>query len=105
MLVNNNSFVYCDPPYLITLGSYNDGKRGFNGWNEDDEKRLLSYLEKLNVKGVKFMLSNVLEHKEKKNSLLIEWIKKNNFKVINYDGKARKNRNEVIIINYEVEND
>ena len=25
LLVNNNSFVYCDPPYLITLGSYNDG--------------------------------------------------------------------------------
>lgn len=105
LLVNSNSFIYCDPPYLITLGSYNDGKRGFNGWNEADEKRLLLYLEKLNAKGVKFMLSNVLEHKEKKNTLLIEWIKKNNFKVITYDGKARKNRNEVIIINYEVEND
>ena len=51
------------------------------------------------------MLSNVLEHKDKKNTLLIEWIKRNNFKVINYDGKARKNRSEVIIINYEVEND
>ena len=105
LLINANSFVYCDPPYLITLGSYNDGKRGFNGWNEADEKRLLSYLEKLNAKGVKFMLSNVLEHKEKRNTLLNEWINRNNFKVINYDGKARKNRNEVIIINYEVGND
>jgi len=32
--INDNDFVYLDPPYLITLGSYNDGKRGFNGWNE-----------------------------------------------------------------------
>ncbi len=101
-LINKKTFVYCDPPYLITLGSYNDGKRGFNGWNEDDEKRLLKYLEKLNKKGVKFMLSNVLEHKNMQNKLLIDWIKQNNFKVIEYDGKARKNRTEVIIINYEV---
>lgn len=102
-LINKNTFVYCDPPYLITLGSYNDGKRGFNGWNESEEVRLLKYLEKLNKKGVKFMLSNVLEHKQLTNTLLIDWINKNGFKVIAYDGKARKNRNEVIIINYDKE--
>ena len=27
-------FVYCDPPYLITTGSYNDGNRGFKNWSE-----------------------------------------------------------------------
>ena len=31
--LDSNDFVYCDPPYLITTGSYNDGKRGFKGWN------------------------------------------------------------------------
>lgn len=100
--IDSNTFVYCDPPYLITLGSYNDGKRGFNGWNEEEEKRLLNYLTKLDKRGVKFMLSNVLEHKEKKNELLINWIKNNNYKIINYDKKARMSRKEVIIINYEV---
>ena len=103
--INKNTFVYCDPPYLITLGSYNDGKRGFNGWNELEEIRLLNYLKKLNKKGVKFMLSNVLEHKGRKNEILINWVKENNFKIIKYQGRTRKNRNEVIIINYEVNSD
>ena len=103
--INRDDFVYIDPPYLITLGSYNDGKRGFNGWNEIEEVRLLNFLEKLNSKGIKFMLSNVLNHKDKYNMILINWIKKNNFKVINYTGKARGNRKEVIIINYEVRNE
>ena len=33
--LNQNDFVYCDPPYLITTGTYNDGKRGFTGWDTD----------------------------------------------------------------------
>ena len=37
---NKNDFVYCDPPYLITCGTYNDGKRGFKGWGEREEKTL-----------------------------------------------------------------
>jgi len=101
--INKNTFIYLDPPYLITLGSYNDGKRGFNGWDEKEELRLLKFLNKLNSKGIKFMLSNVLEHKEKKNEILIEWIKENNYRVIEYKEKARKNRKEVLIVNYSEE--
>lgn len=101
--INKNTFIYLDPPYLITLGSYNDGKRGFNGWTKKDEIKLLEFLSKIDKMGVKFMLSNVLEHKDKKNDILIEWIKNNGFKVIEYKEKARKNRKEVIIINYDKE--
>ena len=101
--INQATFIYLDPPYLITLGSYNDGKRGFNGWTEKDEIKLLDFLTKINKMGVKFMLSNVLEHKDKKNDLLIKWIKENKFKVIEYTEKARKNRKEVIIVNYDKE--
>ena len=50
------------------------------------------------------MLSNVLEHKELKNSLLIDWINRNGFKVIEYEEKTKKNRNEIIVVNYEVSN-
>ena len=101
--INSNTFIYLDPPYLITLGSYNDGKRGFNGWNENEELRLLKFLDELNSKGNSFMLSNVLEHKAKKNEILINWIKENGYRVIEYKGKARKNRKEVLIVNYSEE--
>ena len=100
--VNEDDFVYIDPPYLITLGSYNDGKRGFNGWSENEERRLLKFLDVLNKRKIKFMLSNVLTHKNKENIILKNWIEKNNYKIIEYGAKARGNRSEIIVINYEV---
>ena len=57
-------------------------------------------LLKIDKIGVKFMLSNVLEHKDKKNNLLIKWINDNGFRVIEYTEKTRKSRKEVIIVNY-----
>ncbi|MCL2485449.1 MAG: Dam family site-specific DNA-(adenine-N6)-methyltransferase [Endomicrobia bacterium] len=102
--INKDTFVYCDPPYLITLGSYNDGKRGFNGWDQSDELRLYKFLDDLNKSGNKFMMSNVLEHKRKKNILLKNWVKKNGYKVITYNKSARKGRKEVLIVNYDKEN-
>lgn len=101
--ITKDSFVYCDPPYYITLGSYNDGKRGFKGWTEKDELRLYKMLERFDKRGIKFMLSNVLDHKERHNDLLESWIKKNNFNLINYTGKARKGRKEVLVTNYKKE--
>ena len=34
--LGEDDFVYCDPPYLITTGSYNDGNRGIKDWTLDD---------------------------------------------------------------------
>ena len=101
-------FVYVDPPYLITTGSYNDGKRGFEGWGEKDDEDLLKILDELNDRGVKFALSNVLEHKGIKNDTLIEWSKKYKVHHLNYDysnssyhGKnTEENTDEVLIVNY-----
>ncbi|EPC9519622.1 DNA adenine methylase [Campylobacter upsaliensis] len=114
-LNNKELFVYCDPPYLITQGTYNDGKRGFSGWNESLEKRLLNYLGKLDSKGIRFGLSNVLTHKEQENKLLKEWLEKHNFYThtiqthytnANYQAKYRDKQHtqEVFITNYKVDN-
>ncbi|HHT67143.1 MAG TPA: DNA adenine methylase [Erysipelotrichaceae bacterium] len=77
-LIDENCLVYVDPPYLITLGSYNDGKRGFNGWNLKEEKRLYDFLDSIKVRNCKIVISNILEYKGKTNDLLIDWIRRNN---------------------------
>lgn len=97
----NNDFVYCDPPYLITMAAYNDGgKRGFDGWDEKIEKEFLNFLDILNNKNIKFMLSNVIEHNKLTNKLLEEWIFLNNLNIIEYKGKSKSKRKELIVMNY-----
>lgn len=64
--IDNETFVYMDPPYKLTTSSYNDGKRGFNGWNDNLENELFNYADTLTKKNIPFMLSYVMEHKGKK---------------------------------------
>lgn len=110
--LSNNDFVYCDPPYLITTGTYNDGKRGFKGWTKKEEQNLLIVLDNLHKRGVKFALSNVLDHKGKSNGILKEWLASNpeyriNYLNFNYSNSnyhtAIRDKNastEVLITNY-----
>ena len=112
---SQDMFVYCDPPYLITQGTYNDGKRGFSGWNEGLESKLLDKLSGLDSKGVYFGLSNVLRHKDKENTILLEWLKGHNFYTHNIQKhytnasyqakhKDRLATQEVFITNYKADN-
>ncbi len=103
---DSNDFVYCDPPYSIGTGVYQDGKRGFNGWSKEDDKKLFAILDKLNEKDVKFAMSNVFENKGLRNEELIEWSKKYkvhhlrmNYNGANYQRKESKS-DEVLITNY-----
>ena len=109
-VLNPGDFLYADPPYLITCGSYNDGKRGFRGWSAEDEKALYHLLNDLSNKGIKFALSNVTTHKGMQNKLLLDWIKKYDYNLhnvnFNYNNcnyhAANKHyqTNEVLITNY-----
>ena len=101
--IEKDDFVYCDPPYLISCGAYNDGKRGFNGWDENQEQELLDFLDLLNSKGIKFMLSNMMDRNQKSNTPLSKWIKSNNYRVIvnnSITKRNRQDRQEIIIVNY-----
>ncbi len=73
----DNTLVYCDPPYFLGMASYNES----GGWTKQDEIDLLNYLAILDSKGIKFALSNVIEHKGNKNNILEAWIKEHNYKV------------------------
>lgn len=100
-------FVYCDPPYLITTGSYNDGKRGFKNWTAESDKTLYALLDKLNEKGVRFALSNVFTHKGASNDILIEWAKKYTIHHLQKDyanssyNTMRSGSDEVLVTNYK----
>lgn len=103
-IISSADFVYLDPPYRLTTGAYNDGKRGFNGWDENQEKELFEFCDGLNNKDVRFMLSYVIEHRGKKNNNLIEWSKKNNYKIVELGsiiGISGSKRKEILVKNYE----
>lgn len=113
--LHSQDFVYCDPPYLITTGTYNDGKRGFKGWGENEEWQLLKTLDELNQRNIRFALSNVLLHKGKENALLNHWLSQRKYHVhdlnIHYGNASYHSKNrdktasrEVLITNYLLEN-
>lgn len=106
---NENDLIYLDPPYLITTGNYNDGKRGFKGWGEQDERDLLELCDKLDKQNTRFALSNVFECKGKSNDILKKWSNnyhltyiESDYRNCNYHAKDKSKDNtiEVLITNY-----
>ena len=83
--MKEGDFLYADPPYLISCGSYNDGKRGFEGWSSKDDQTLFNILDGLNQEGVYFALSNVTKHKGFANETLIQWANKYHVHYLNAD--------------------
>ena len=105
--IPSNTFVYADPPYLITNATYNER----NGWSEKDELDLLSFLEDFDEKGGQFALSNILVSRNRENTILKKWLESHpKFKVIhidrsyansNYHIKDKKAiSDEILVINY-----
>lgn len=99
---SKNTLFYFDPPYIITNATYNDGKRGFKGWDIIQEKLLLSFLDKINSNNQKFLLSNVMNHKGKVNELLLNWVQTNNYNIVKLRPHAGRygNREKVLVKNY-----
>ncbi|NMA74026.1 MAG: Dam family site-specific DNA-(adenine-N6)-methyltransferase [Bacteroidales bacterium] len=103
-----NDFVYLDPPYLITTGNYNDGNRGFLNWGVEQENQMYELMNQLSKRGIRYALSNVLEHKGKCNELLKNYIDSSSVNVnylnYNYDNSSYNSKKagskEVLITNY-----
>lgn len=100
--------VYADPPYLITCATYNEQGR----WTEREERELLALLDRLHRQRVRFALSNVLRSKGKENTILLQWLAKNegqyhaiplsfNYSNSSYQTQDRTSGSEeVLITNY-----
>ena len=103
--LTKNDFVYADPPYLITCATYNE-----KSWNEEEEKKLLGFLDELTKKEIRFALSNVLSTDNKTNIILQNWLSEHknynchhldfSYKNSNYHKKSSTKADEVLITNY-----
>ena len=105
--IPSGSFVYADPPYLVTTATYNEK----HGWTESDETSLHALLENLTERSIRFALSNTLRSRGRENTFLLEWLDKHpEYRVIhidrsyansNYHIKDREaESDEVLILNY-----
>lgn len=109
--MKKDDFVYLDPPYLITTGSYNDGNRGFSNWTEYQEYEMYELLSQLTKQGVRYALSNVVEHKGKTNKILSDFIDSQNVHThylnFNYNNSSHNSKargsQEILLTNYDPE--
>lgn len=95
-----NDFVYLDPPYdpLSETSSFTSYSK--DGFSKEDQIRLKATCDKLNNKGVKFLLSN--SDTAFINDLYKEYkiVKVKARRNINSKGNSRGKINEVMIMNY-----
>lgn len=99
-LGDKKSYVYCDPPYLISFSEYN------KLWGEEDERELYKALDALDSQGVRFGVTNLACHKGKTNNVLLEWSRKyavfsirSNYISFN-DNSVKTNSQEIFVTNY-----
>lgn len=97
--LDNDDFIYLDPPYLITFSEYN------KLWNPSTETDLLNILDGFNARHIRFAISNVTHYKGRINELFLEWANQYNIHIvhsnyISYHDNTIKQFNEVLVTNY-----
>lgn len=97
---DENSYIYLDPPYLISGSEYN------KYWNKEEEQRLCAYLDELDKKKIRFGITNLINHKGRVNQTFLKWSK--NYIVYNIDSNyisfndntIKIDSKEVFVTNY-----
>lgn len=97
---DKNTYVYLDPPYLISGSEYN------KYWNDQEELRLCDFLDRINSKGIKFGITNLINHKGNVNETFLKWSQKYHSYNINSnyisfnDNTIKADSKEVFVTNY-----
>ncbi|BAH07087.1 DNA adenine methylase [Clostridium kluyveri] len=98
--IRKGAFVYFDPPYDPVSNSSNFTGYAKGGFNRDEQWRLRNVCDKLNSKGIKFLLSN------SSTDFILDLYKDYNTKIIqakrfiNSNGNKRGEIDEVLVRNY-----
>lgn len=105
--IKSNSFVYLDPPYIITDVGYT------NIWNEGLDERMYDFMKFLDKLSIPFAMSNVTKNKGVVYERLLKEVRDCRYNLVNmnYDyshvgvngiNKPKKNETqEVLITNYK----
>ncbi len=64
--LSDQDLIYLDAPYLITFSEYN------KLWNAETEQRLLTILDLLSARNIRFAISNVTHYRGKINSVFLQ---------------------------------
>lgn len=101
-IIENDTVYYFDPPYRETTATYNDGKRGFEGWTIEHERNLCSLIDSLTENHVKCVFSYVLKVDSFYNHDIENWANKKEYRIISVPETQGRynNRQEVLILNY-----
>lgn len=98
---DSKDYIYFDPPYLISSSEYN------KLWSVESELRLYKLLDKLDKNGIRFGITNLLNHKGCENTILKNWAKKyivyninSNYISFN-DNTIKEDSKEIFVTNYK----
>ena len=106
--IDENTFLYFDPPYRpVTKGGFNTYDKG--GFNDDSQRELALFFEKMSNKGAKVMLSNSDPKNLDENDEFFDDLYSNftvqrvsAVRAINSNGKGRSAITEILVYNYEI---
>jgi len=105
--VDNNSFVYLDPPYRPLSDTSSFTAYSKDGFSDKDQERLAGLFNELDKKGAKIMLSNSDPRNENPDDSFFEELYSGYTiervparRIINCNGSHRGEINELIITNY-----
>ena len=106
--IDNNTFVYFDPPYRPLSSSSGFTSYTKEDFNDDNQKELSNYFKLLDEKGAKLMLSNSNPKNTNKDDNFFEEIYKgfninkiSAKRMINSNAKGRGKISELLITNYK----
>jgi DNA adenine methylase len=105
--VDDNTFVYLDPPYRPLSDTSSFTAYAKDGFSDKDQKRLAALFKELDKKGAKIMLSNSDPGNENPDDLFFDELYSDYSiervparRIINCNGSQRGEINELIITNY-----
>lgn len=98
--IDNNTFVYLDPPYIPVSKFAKFNSYSKDGWGLEDDNNLIDWLHKLNALGAKIMLSS---------SHASDW-SKTGFRQLEITARrnvsskveSRQGTTELVVINYSI---